>query len=91
MYYELFIKDSQDRLEIKGFKFDLGIIRELFRIGVPSMLASLILNLGFFLINNEIAKYGTIVMNVKALPATSLPSVSYYLLHLPLPLPPWSV
>jgi putative MATE family efflux protein len=63
MYYELFIKVSNDRLQIKGFKFDFDIIRELFRIGIPSMLASLILNLGFFLINNEVAKYGTIVMN----------------------------
>jgi putative MATE family efflux protein len=78
MYYELFIKDSQDRLEIKGFKFDLGIIRELFRIGVPSMLASLILNLGFFLINNEIAKYGTIVMNGQGI-AGNITSVCFIL------------
>jgi putative MATE family efflux protein len=63
MYYELFIKVGSDRLKIKGFKFDFDIIRELFRIGIPSMLANLILNLGFFLINNEVAKYGTVVMN----------------------------
>ncbi|HBF37364.1 MAG TPA: MATE family efflux transporter, partial [Firmicutes bacterium] len=63
MYYELFIKASNERLEIKGFKFDFNIIRELFRIGIPSMLSNLILNLGFFLINNEVAKYGTIVLN----------------------------
>ena len=63
MYYELFMKVSNDRLEIKGFKFDFRIIRELFRIGIPSMLSNLILNLGFFLINNEVAKYGTAVLS----------------------------
>lgn len=78
MYYELFIKDSSDRLEIKGFKFDFQIIRELFRIGIPSMLANLILNLGFFLINNEVAKYGTIVMNGQAI-ASNITSVCFIL------------
>jgi putative MATE family efflux protein len=62
MYYELFVKVSNDRLEIGGFQFDFRIIRELFRIGIPSMLSNLILNLGFFLINNEVAKYGTVVL-----------------------------
>ncbi len=78
MYYELFIKDSSDRLEIKGFKFDFRIIRELFRIGIPSMLANLILNLGFFLINNEVAKYGTVVMNGQAI-ASNITSVCFIL------------
>ncbi|TCL63336.1 putative MATE family efflux protein [Hydrogenispora ethanolica] len=78
MYYELFMKDSHDRLEIKGFQFDFHIIRELFRIGIPSMLSSLILNLGFFLINNEVAKYGTIVMNGQAI-ANNITSVCFIL------------
>ncbi len=63
MYYELFLMESKDRLEIKGFQFDFTIIRELFRIGIPSMLSNLILNLGFFLINIEVAKYGTVVLS----------------------------
>jgi putative MATE family efflux protein len=63
MYYEIFVKAGNERLEIAGFKFDFGVIRELFRIGIPSMLSNLILNLGFFLINNEVAKYGTVVLS----------------------------
>lgn len=78
MYYELFVKVGEDRLEIKGFKFDFDVIRELFRIGIPSMLSSLILNLGFFLINNEVAKYGTIVMNGQGI-ASNITSVCFIL------------
>lgn len=62
MFYELFIKDGEDKLLIKGFRFDFKILRRLIHIGIPSMLSSLMLNLGFFLINNEIEKYGPIVL-----------------------------
>lgn len=62
MYHELFIKKGEGRLELKGFKFNRKILRELIRIGVPSMLTSVMLNLGFFLINNEIEKYGALVL-----------------------------
>lgn len=78
MYYELFVKPGSDRLEIKGFKFDFAIIGELFRIGIPSMLSSLILNLGFFLINNEVAKYGTIVINGQGI-ASNITSICFIL------------
>ncbi|MHC1750883.1 MAG: MATE family efflux transporter [Cellulosilyticaceae bacterium] len=63
MYYELFIKEGDSKLPLKGFKFDMTIIRQLLRIGIPAMISSLILNLGFFLINNEVQKYGPIVLN----------------------------
>jgi len=63
MYYELFVKTGSDRLSLTGFKFERKIMRKLVRIGLPSMLSSLMLNLGFFLINNEVEKYGAIVLN----------------------------
>lgn len=63
MYYELFVKAGSDRLILAGFKFERRIMRKLIRIGLPSMLSSLMLNLGFFLINNEVEKYGAIVLN----------------------------
>lgn len=63
MFYELFVKDSDDRLTLKGFKFDFKIIRRIVKLGIPSMLSSLMLNLGFALINNEIEKYGPIILN----------------------------
>ena len=63
MYYELFVKSGEDRLKLTGFRFDRPVIRELLRIGLPSMLSSVMLNLGFVLINNEVAKYGAVVLN----------------------------
>lgn len=62
MYYELFVMDGEDKLHLAGFRLDREIIRELVRLGIPSMLSSLMLNLGFFLINNEIEKYGAVVL-----------------------------
>ncbi len=78
MFYELFLKKSSEKLELRGFKPDAGIIRDLFRIGVPSALSSLILNFGFFLINNEIEKYGPIVMNGQGI-AGNITSVCFIL------------
>jgi putative efflux protein, MATE family len=63
MFYELFVKKGDDRLELKGFKFDTVMLRELIRLGIPSILSGLMLNFGFFLINNEVEKYGPIVLN----------------------------
>lgn len=62
MFYELFFKQGEDKLELTGFKFDWGILKQLFRLGVPSMITSLMVNLGFFLINNESQKYGAAVL-----------------------------
>ena len=63
MFYELFVRKSEDKLELKGFRFDFDVLRQLIRIGIPSMLAQVMLNLGFFLINNEVQKYGAVVLN----------------------------
>jgi putative MATE family efflux protein len=78
MYYELFVKKSPEKLELKGFRFDFSVIRELFRIGIPSAISSLILNLGFLLINNEIQKYGPVVMNAQGI-ASNITSVCFNL------------
>ena len=63
MYYELFLKKTGERFALAGFRFDWSIINTLLRIGFPAMLSSLMLNLGFFLINNEVEKYGAVVLN----------------------------
>lgn len=63
MYYELFLKKDGERFALAGFRFDWSIINTLLRIGFPAMLSSLMLNLGFFLINNEVQKYGAVVLN----------------------------
>ena len=63
MYYDLFIKASDDKLSLKDFKFDGSILKELMIIGVPSMLTTFLSNLGFFLINTEVEKYGATILN----------------------------
>ena len=78
MYYELFLKKTGDRLVLTGFKFDRRIIHDLLHIGFPSMLSSLMLNLGFFLINNETEKYGPIVLNGQGI-ANNITSVCFIL------------
>jgi putative MATE family efflux protein len=78
MFYELFLKKTGDRLEFKGFHFDRDIIKQLLHIGFPSMLSSLMLNLGFFLINNEVEKYGSIVLNGQGI-ANNITSVCFIL------------
>ncbi|MGB8455240.1 MAG: MATE family efflux transporter [Anaerocolumna sp.] len=78
MYYELFIKSSSDKLILNGFKFDRQIIRDLLHIGFPSMLSSIMLNLGFLLINNEVEKYGAIVLNGQGI-ANNITSVCFIL------------
>ncbi|WMJ87508.1 MATE family efflux transporter [Anaerocolumna sp. MB42-C2] len=78
MYYELFVKKSGDRLILTGFHFDRSIIRDLIHIGLPSMLSSIMLNLGFLLINNEVEKYGAIVLNGQGI-ANNITSVCFIL------------
>ncbi len=63
MYYDLFIKESEDKLTLKGFKFDVSILKQLMVIGIPSMLTTFLSNFGFFLIDSEVEKYGQIVLN----------------------------
>lgn len=78
MFYELFIMKSEDRLVLKGFRPDWGLYRQVGHIGVPAMLTSLMLNLGFFLINNETQKYGAIVLNGQGI-ASNITSLCFNL------------
>ncbi len=78
MYYELFLKADGDRFTLKGFRFDGQILRNLLHIGFPSMLSSVMLNIGFFLINNEVEKYGPIVLNGQGI-ANNITSICFIL------------
>ncbi|WP_300366717.1 MATE family efflux transporter [Brachyspira sp.] len=63
MYYDLFLKKGDDTLSLKDFKFDASVLKELMIIGIPSMLTTFLTNLGFFLINTEVERYGAAVLN----------------------------
>jgi len=76
MYYELFVKKSNDRLSFSGFRPEKYIISSLIRIGLPSMLTGAMINLGFFLINHEVQKYGAVVLDAQGI-AVNISAVSY--------------
>lgn len=78
MFYELFARPGEDRLEIKGFRFDPTALKELWRVGMPAMLNSFFLNLGFFLINNETQRYGPLVLTAQGI-ANNITSVCFIL------------
>lgn len=78
MYFELFLKKTGERFVLTGFRFDWSIINTLLRIGFPAMLSSLMLNLGFFLINNEVEKYGSIILNGQGI-ANNITSICFIL------------
>lgn len=76
MYVELFVKKGSDRLKLKGFRFDWHIINNLVRVGLPAMLANLMVYIGFFLINNEVEVYGAIVLNGQGI-ASNISSIAF--------------
>jgi len=78
MYRELFVKDDPGRLELRGFRFDSTIVRQIGKIGGPAMLTSFLLNLGFYLINKETEKYGPIVLNGQGI-ASNITNVCFTL------------
>jgi putative MATE family efflux protein len=76
MYVELFVRRGESRLSLKNFRFDTAVIGDLVRIGAPSMLSNVILYLGFYLINNEVQKYGAVVLNGQGI-ANNISSVCF--------------
>lgn len=63
MYYDLFIKESEYKLDWHNYHFQFGLIKEMTILSLPLMLSSALVNLGFFLINKEISVYGHIVLD----------------------------
>lgn len=78
MYFELFVKKSPEQLSLKGFKPDKAVIRALVRVGLPTMLSNLMIYIGFYLINNEVEKYGPIVLTGQGI-ANSITNVCFTL------------
>lgn len=62
MYYDLFIKKYKFKLNLREYKFDIVVIKELIKLAIPSMLTYMGINLGFFLINKEVVVYGSDVL-----------------------------
>ncbi len=76
MYYDLFKRPSETQLSLENFRFDWPELKELLRIGIPSMLSSAMINLGFFLINTEVEKYGAAILNAQTI-STSINNLCF--------------
>ncbi len=61
--YDLFIKKSDFSLSLQHFKIDFSIYRKILKIATPAVLNSMMMSIGFFLINLEAQKYGAIAIN----------------------------
>ncbi|MBM6822591.1 MATE family efflux transporter, partial [Fusobacterium mortiferum] len=67
MYYDLFVKESMTRLELKGFTFNSKLLKKLLKLALPTMLTYSLINFGFFLINMEVEKYGAYVLTAQTI------------------------
>lgn len=67
MYYDLFIKESMTKLELRGFSFDFKLLKRLLKLALPTMLTYSLINFGFFLINMEVERYGAYVLTAQTI------------------------
>lgn len=67
MYYDLFVKESMTKLELKGFSFDFPLLKKLLVLALPTMITYSLINFGFFLINMEVEKYGAYVLTAQTI------------------------
>lgn len=67
MYYDLFVKKSHMRLELKGFAFDWKLLKRLLVLALPTMFTYSLINFGFFLINMEVERYGAFVLTAQTI------------------------
>ena len=78
MFYDLFLKNGDIKLNLRSYSIKLPIIRRLLKIGLPSMLNYAFLYLGFFLINKEMEKFGAIALNAQGI-ASNINAICFIL------------
>ncbi len=78
MYYDLFVKKSVTRLELKGFSFDFPLLKRLIVLALPTMITYSLINFGFFLINMEVERYGAYVLTAQTI-ASNINAMSFNL------------
>ncbi|MCI6381135.1 MAG: MATE family efflux transporter [Fusobacterium mortiferum] len=67
MYYDLFIKESMTKLDLRSFSFDFKLLKRLLKLALPTMLTYSLINFGFFLINMEVERYGAYVLTAQTI------------------------
>ena len=67
-------------IHFKGFKPDLGIIKDFLKVGIPSVITNVTMSIGFLLINLESMKFGREVLNTMSV-ANSITNIAYSTLN----------
>lgn len=67
MFYDLFIKKSETRLELKGYVPDFALLKKVIILALPSMVTYSLINFGFFLINMEVERYGALILTAQTI------------------------
>ena len=78
MFYDLFLKSGNIKLNLRSYTIKLPIIKRLLKIGFPSMLNYAFLYLGFFLINKEMEKFGAVALNAQGI-ASNINAICFIL------------
>ena len=78
MFYDLFLKNGDIKLNLRSYTIKLPIIKRLLKIGFPSMLNYAFLYLGFFLINKEMEKFGAVALNAQGI-ASNINAICFIL------------
>ena len=78
MFYDLFLKSEDIKLNLRSYTIKLPIIKRLLKIGFPSMLNYAFLYLGFFLINKEMEKFGAVALNAQGI-ASNINAICFIL------------
>ena len=78
MFYDLFLKSGDIKLNLRSYTMKLPIIKRLLKIGFPSMLNYAFLYLGFFLINKEMEKFGAVALNAQGI-ASNINAICFIL------------
>jgi MATE efflux family protein len=78
MFYDLFLKSGDIKLNLRSYTIKLPIIKRLLKIGFPSMLNYVFLYLGFFLINKEMEKFGAVALNAQGI-ASNINAICFIL------------
>ena len=78
MFYDLFLKSGDIKLNLRSYTIKLPIIKRLLKIGFPSMLNYAFLYLGFFLINKEMEKFGAVALNAQGI-ASNINAICFIL------------
>ena len=67
---------SKMNISFKGFKPDKDILRDFLKVGIPSVVTNVTMQVGFLLINLESMKYGSEILNTNSI-ANSITNVAY--------------